>query len=511
MTSQLIISVSAWDVRAALVEDGRLAELHVERAQAREPTGNIYLGRVRRVLPGMAAAFVDLGLDKPGYLFVQEAASSLHELTESWLREAREEEDLPLQPPVKLPTPPIEDILTEGQDLLVQVSRPPLGNKGARLTTHISLPGRYLVYLPTVSHLAVSRRLAPESERQRLKGLLADLRPEEGGLIARTASAGQSPETLAAERDTLLALWKTIGQKQHTASPPALIYRELPTIRRLVRDLVSPEVTRLVVDDAGAYEKIVHYLKLERADQNPLVELYREAESLFAAFHVEEDWQRLLAPQVWLKSGGYLVIDTTEALTAIDVNTGRFTQGRDLEDTILTTNLEAAREAARQIRLRNLSGLIVVDFIDMENPDHRALLHQTLQEALQPDRSRTTVYPVSPLGLVEMTRQRLRDSLPQAVTQTCSCCRGRGAVLSPRVVAHDILRQLDLESREFPGCRLTVTAHPEVIALVKEEGQAFLRELRAGQQPLIFFTEDPQAPEARFEVTRELRQGEEKV
>lgn len=510
MTSQLIISVSRWDVRAALVEDGRLAELHLERFQARDPTGNIYLGRVRRVLPGMAAAFVDLGLDKPGYLFVQEAASSLQEITASWLREAQDEEP-PLQTRLRMPTPPIEDLLTEGQDLLVQVSRPPLGNKGPRLTTHISLPGRYLVYLPTVSHIAVSRRLAPDSERQRLQDLLADLKPEEGGLVARTASAGQAPEPLAAERDTLVARWKKISQKQHTVSPPALVYQELPTIRRLVRDLVSREVARVVVDDPGAYEKIGEYLHLERAAQVPLVELYRGPESIFAAFHLEEDWRRVLAPRVWLKSGGYLVIDSTEALSAIDVNTGRFTRGRDLEETILTTNLEAAREAARQIRLRNLSGLIVVDFIDLENPAHRALVGQTLEESLQSDRARTTVYPMSPLGLVEMTRQRLHDSLAQTATETCPCCRGRGRVLSLLVVAHDILRQLALEAREFSGCRLTVTAHPEVIARVQEDGKDFFKELEAGQQILIDLTEDSQLPKDSFDITRELRREGEKV
>jgi len=510
MSSQLIISVSPWDVRAALVEDGRLAELHVERSHGQEPTGNIYQGRVRRVLPGMAAAFVDLGLDKPGYLFAQEAAASLHEIPESWLRE-EQEEDLPVKTSLRLPTPPIEDLLTEGQGLLVQVSRPPLGNKGARLTTQVSLPGRYLVYLPTVSHLAVSRRLSPESERQRLKHVLEDLKPQEGGLIARTASAGQSPETLAAERDVLVERWKKIRHKQHTVVSPALLYQELPTIRRLVRDLVSPDVTRLVVDDVKAYDKILDYLELERMGQPPVVELYHGQESLFSAFHLEEDWQRLLTPQVWLKSGSYLVIDTTEALTAIDVNTGRFTGGRDLEDTILTTNLEAAREAARQIRLRNLSGLIVVDFIDMENPDHRGLVRQTFEKALQNDRARTTVYPMSPLGLVEMTRQRLRDSLLQAVTQTCPCCRGRAVVLSPLVVAHDILRQLSLESREFSSCRLSVTAHPEVIALVKQEGEEFLRELKAGRQILVDLAEDPHHPRDRFDLARELRQGEEKV
>ena len=510
MSSQLIMSVSPWDVRVALVEDGRLAELHVERSDKREPTGNIYQGRVRRVLPGMAAAFVDLGLDKPGYLFAQEAASAFHEIPESWLRE-EQEEDLPLKPSLRLPAPPIEDLLAEGQELLVQVSRPPLGSKGARLTTQISLPGRYLVYLPTVSHLAVSRRLAPESERQRLYTLMEDLQPEEGGLIARTASAGQSREILAAERDTLVARWNQIRHKQHTATAPALLYQELPVIGRLVRDLVSPEVTRVVVDDADAYEKMMASLKLEGTNQATLVELYTGQEPIFSAFHLEEDWRRLLAPRVWLKSGGYLVIDTTEALTAIDVNTGRFTRGRDLEDTILTTNLEAAREAARQIRLRNLSGLLVVDFIDMEYPAQRELVHQTFQESFQKDRARTTIYPMSLLGLVEMTRQRLRDSLAQVVNSTCPCCRGQGAVLSPLVVAHDILRQLAWEAREFAHCRLTVTAHPEIIALVKQEGEIFFRELHAGRQIFIHFTEDTHVPRDQFDIIRELRKGEEKV
>lgn len=510
MPSLLIISVSPWDVRAALVKDGRLAELHMEHSHRQEPTGNIYQGRVRRVLPGMAAAFVDLGLDKPGHLFAPEASSSFNEIPESWLQEKREENHW-LKTSLRLPLPPIEDLLTEGQELLVQISRPPLGSKGARLTTQISLPGRYLVYLPTVSHLAVSRRLALESERQRLKQLLEALKPGEGGLIARTASAGLSLETLTAERDALVALWGKIRQKQRTVSAPALLHQEIPPLRRLVRDLISPDVTRLVVDDFGAYARILEYLKLEKACQALLVEQYTGQGPLFSAFHLEEDWRRLLAPQVWLKSGGYLIIETTEALTAIDVNTGRFTRGRDLEDTILTTNLEAAREAARQIRLRNLSGLIVVDFIDMENPAQRELVGQTLQESLQNDRARTTVYPMSPLGLVEMTRQRLRDSLVQLATETCPCCQGQGAVLSTLVVAHDILRQLAWEAREFAHCRLTVMAHPEVISLVKQEGEGFFKELKASRQILIHLAEDSQHRRDRFDITRELRNGGEKV
>ena len=505
MPGQLIISVSPWDVRAALVEDGRLAEMYVECPHRQDPTGNIYLGRVRRVIPGMAAAFVDLGLKKPGYLFAEEAAPFVNDLPESWFKEEKGER--PLRPP----TPPIEDLVAEGQELLVQVWRPPLGNKAARLTTHISLPGRYLVYLPTQAQLAVSRRLAPEQERQRLKPILEELKPREGGLIARTAAAGQTLATLAAEKEALVALWKQIRRKEKKAAAPALLYQELPIIRRLVRDLISPEVTRVVVDDPAAADEIREHLRLEQVHRATVIDLYQGPEPIFVNFAVEEDWERLLAPQVWLKSGGYLIISPTEALTAIDVNTGRNVRGRDLMETILSTNLEAAREIARQVRLWNLSGIIVVDFIDMEEPAHRDLVWQTLQESLKKDRARTTVYPISPLGLVEMTRQRLGDSLAQALTETCPCCRGQGAVLSALTAAHDLLRQLAGEVREFPGCRLTVQAPPEVIALVQAEGEDFLKGIRDPGQGVVLFIEAPHFPLGQFDIARELRKEGEKV
>jgi|UniRef100_A0A7V6A3L3 ribonuclease G len=504
MPSQLIISVSPWDVRAALVEDGRLAELYVERPAQQDPTGNIYVGRVQKVLPGMAAAFVDVGLDKPGYLFAQEAAPLLDYIPELWLQGEKEER---LSPP---PTPPIDDLVSEGQDLMVQVWRPPVRTKGPRLTTHISLPGRYLVYLPTHPHLAVSRRLAPEAERRRLLQLLMEVKPREGGLIARTASAGQTLETLAAERDKLVALWQQIRRTSQKASAPALLYQELPVMRRLVRDLVTPEVTRIMVDDSAAADKITEYLTPGPAHRVPVVELYQGSEPLFAHAALEEDWQRLLAPQIWLKSGGSIVIESTEALTAIDVNSGKFIRGRDLAHTILTTNLEAAREIARQVRLRNLSGIIVIDFIDMETAAHREMVCKTLKEVLQRDRARTTVYPISPLGLVEMTRQRLRDSLGQMVTEPCRACRGRGALLSTVVAAHDLLRQLALEVREFPGCRFTIKAQDQIIALANQEGKDFLKELKDKDKVQINFRAAPDLAGQTFEILRELQEREEK-
>jgi ribonuclease G len=367
------------------------------------------------------------------------------------------------------------------------------------------------VYLPTQAHLAVSRRLTPETERQRLLSLLEDLRPKEGGLIARTASAGQPLEPLAAEKEALVALWRQIRQKKKTAAAPALVYQELPMIRRLVRDLLPPEATRLVADDPAAAREIRDYLHLEGVHPSLTVEVYQGQDPIFSHFALEEDWRRLLAPQIWLKSGGYLIISPTEALIAIDVNTGRFVRGRDLGETILTTNLEAALEIARQVRLRNLSGIIVVDFIDMEDPAHRQQVWQTLQESLKKDRARTTVYPISPLGLVEMTRQRLGDSLAQVVTEPCPCCQGQGANLSPLTAAHDLLRQLAWEVREFPGCRLSVEAHPEVIALAKAEGKDFLREIQAAGHVRIEFAEASHLPRGQFGITRELQEGGEKV
>jgi ribonuclease G len=499
MNSQLIISVSPWDVRAALVEDGRLAEIYVERAGRQDPTGNIYKGRVVKVLPGMAAAFVDVGLDRPGYLFAQEAAPYLQDLPVSWQPEDGEAGRL------RPPMPPIQDLVAEGQDLLVQVWRPSLGSKGARLTTHVSLAGRFLVYLPTQAQRAVSRRLAPETERQRLKALLEDLELREGGLIARTASAGQTLATLAGEKEALVARWGQIRQKYRQAAAPDRLYEELPLLRRLVRDLVSPEVARIMVDDPTAGEEIKAYLQLEQVNRPLVIDLYQGQEPILAKLGLEEDWRRLLAPQVWLKSGGYLVIDPTEALTAIDVNSGRNVRGRDFDDTILTTNLEAAREIARQVRLRNLSGIIVIDFIDLEAPAPRELVYQTLKEALQRDRARTTVYPMSPLGLVEMTRQRLGDSLARLVREPCPCCGGQGAALSPVTVAHDLLRQLTCEVREFPGCALTVLARPEVIARVEEQGRDFLRELAEKGKIRLNFKEASYLPRDNFDIIRELQ------
>jgi ribonuclease G len=500
MANLLLISVSEWDTRVAFLEDGRLAEFYVEGRDQNGPVGNIYKGRVIRLLPGMAAAFVEVGLDRPAYLFAEDVTTRQEdEFFQVWLKGEMDE------PPAgrRLPPATINDLLHESQEVLVQVLRGPAANKGARLTTHISLAGHYLVYMPTLPQLGVSRRINDETERQRIKTLLEELRPAEGGLIARTASRGQSLEKLTRERDLLMRIWQRVLAKKETAPCPGLLHQELEAARRVVRELYSPEVDRVLVDDPGAFERIADYLESLSPYEKFRVELYTGPEPIFSHFGLEIDWGKLLAPRVWLKSGGYLLIDTTEALTAIDVNTGRFVGRNHLEETILKTNLEAAREIARQLRLRNIGGLIVIDFIDQEKAANRDLVYQTLLEALSRDRAKTTVLPISSLGLVEMTRQRLRSSLAQTITEPCGACGGKGLALTPHILACDLLRQLAAEAQEFPGHHLNLAAHPQVTAILKEDGARLLARLTREHQVQVTLSPQPQFARDHYVITHE--------
>jgi ribonuclease G len=397
----------------------------------------------------------------------------------------------------------IDDLLHEDQEVLVQVLRGPSANKGARLTTHISLAGHYLVYMPTLNQLGVSRRINDEPERQRIKALLEELRPAEGGLIARTASRDQTQEKLTRERDLLLSIWQRVLAKKATAPCPGLLHQDLEAARRVVRELYSPQVDRVLVDDPAAFERIADYLESLSPYEKFRVELYTGSEPIFSHFGLEIDWGKLLAPRVWLKSGGYLLIDTTEALTAVDVNTGRFVGRNHLEETILKTNLEAAGEIARQLRLRNIGGLIVIDFIDQEKVANREPVYQTLVEALSRDRAKTTVLPISALGLVEMTRQRLRSSLAQTVTEPCGACGGKGLALTPQIRACDLLRQLAAEAREFPGHHLSLAAHPQVTAILQEDGARLLARLTREHQVQVTLSPQPQFARDHYTITRE--------
>jgi ribonuclease G len=508
MANSLLISVAECDTRVALLEEGRLAEFFLERHHQSDPTGNIYKGRVTKVLPGLGAAFVDVGLSRPGYLFVEEVSNRFDDFFNFWLKDQKEPAASPESPARRLPPAPIEDLLHEGQEVVVQVFRGPMGDKGARLTTHISLPGHFLVFIPNFDHLGVSRRIIEEGERGRLKGVLEDLKPPAGGLIARTVSEGQSPERLARERDHLLNLWQALKEKKETAAAPALLHQDYEAARRVVREVFSPEINRIVVDNPGAYEQIVQFLESLSPFYRSQVELYDDPEPIFSHFGLEIDWKKLLSPRVWLKSGGYLMFDTTEALTSIDVNTGKFVGRHQFQETILKTNLEAAREIARQLRLRNIGGLVVIDFIDLEKTAHREQVHQTLVEACKRDRSKTSILPMSSLGLVEMTRQRLRDSLYQTATEFCVCCGGLGTVLTPLTLAHDIMRQLAGEAREFPGSHLLINTHPQVVDILKQEGESLINRLTVEYRVKIDISPQPLFPREYFEIQREWGEKE---
>ncbi|MDD2900922.1 MAG: Rne/Rng family ribonuclease [Syntrophales bacterium] len=503
MANTLLVSVAECDTRVALLEEGRLAEFYLERHHQSDPTGNIYKGRVTKVLPGLGAAFVDVGLSRPGYLFVEEVSDRFDDFFNFWLKDQQESAETPEPPARRLPAAPIEDLLHEGQELVVQVFRGPLGDKGARLTTHISLPGHFLVFIPNLSHVGVSRRITEEGERSRIKSILEELKTPAGGLIARTASQGESREKLARERDYLLNLWQTLKQKKENTAPPALLHQDYEAARRVVREVFGPEINRIVVDDPGAYAQIVQFLESLSPSYLSRVELYDSQEPIFSHFGLEIDWKKLLAPRVWLKSGGYLMFDVTEALTSIDVNTGKFVGRNQFQETVLKTNLEASREIARQLRLRNIGGLIVIDFIDLEKAAHREQVYQTLVEACKRDRAKTSILPVSSLGLVEMTRQRLKDSLYQMATELCGCCGGLGTVLTPLTLAHDIMRQLAGEAREFPGSHLLVTTHPQVAVILQQEGENLITRLTADHQVKITISQQPLFPREYFEIQRE--------
>ena len=470
MATTLLINSRSYQTRVALVSSGSLLELYQERTIRGGLAGNVYLGRVARVLPGMQAAFVDIGLAKAAFLYVGDVH---HPPVMSDLLNGDQ-----VQKPESGHTQ-IEDMLSEGQDLLVQVSKEPLGSKGARITSHITLPGRNLVFMPTVDHVGVSRRITDEQERNRLRAVIEDLRPLGAGFIARTASEGASADKLMAEMDFLVSVWDAINRRSREASPPALLHQDLSVGLRAVRDLFAREVDHLVIDEPDMYRQVREFVSTFMPRLLDSVELYQDQRPIFDAYGVESEVTRALARRVWLKSGGYLVIEKTEALTAIDVNTGRYVGGHDLEETIVKTNLEAAKEIAYQLRLRDIGGLIIIDFIDMESPANRERVVTALREALGRDRSRTKVLAMSDLGLVEMTRKRVRESLGEGLTESCFYCNGLGSIKDPATVCFEIFRALerDCPCQDVSLVRLRV--HPRVAEVLLQEERYALEELES--------------------------------
>jgi ribonuclease G len=463
MSTEILINASTHEARAAVVENGVLQEVFLERPSRRGLISNIYKGRVSRVLPGMQAAFIEIGLERTAFLHASDILDPRHA-------------DLGVETPR---SDNIRELVCEGNEILVQVVKDPLGTKGARLTTYITLPSRYLVYMPQSRGVGVSARIENETERERLRAAVqAGVDPaENAGYIIRTAAEDAPPEALRADMLYLRKLWEFVRQKGLRTQPGRLVHADLPLHLRVLRDLMRPDVDRILIDQAGAHGEMRDFASGFMPHALPRLELYGEGRPLFELHHVEEEIQKALDRRVSLKSGGHLIIDQTESMTTIDVNTGAFVGHRNLEETIFRTNLEAAVTIARQLRLRNLGGIIIIDFIDMEEADHRRQVIQALEKALDDDHVKTHISSVSPLGLVEMTRKRTRESLEHLLCQSCPTCEGRGFVKTAETVCYEVFREIVRQSRQFECQQLMVLAHQDVIERLLDEESAALGEL----------------------------------
>ncbi|MBI1910985.1 MAG: Rne/Rng family ribonuclease [Deltaproteobacteria bacterium] len=435
--TEILINANPFERRVALLEQGRLVEFYVERTKDRGITGNIYKGKIVRVLPGMQSAFVEVGIQRTSFLHVSDIQEPFEDVEE----EGEEEHKTP-HPNVR-----IQDIIKEGQEILVQAAKEPIGTKGARVTSYISLPGRYLVFMPTYDKIAISRRIASEKERRRLREIVSSVRKEGYGFIIRTVCEGMEKEEIQADMVFLERLWDSIQKKKEQVKTPGLVYEELDLTLRIIRDSFTSDIDRLVINDREEYERAVKFIAEFMPHLSGRVELYDGKEDIFDAFGVEIELTDALEKKVWLRSGGHIVIDQMEALTAIDVNTGKYVGKKSSDETILKTNLEAVKEVVYQLRLRNIGGIIVIDFIDMAKAADREKVYNALKETLKADKARTNILKISELGIVEMTRKRVRESLAQSLCEPCPYCEGNGLVKARDTIIMDIYREL---SRELP-------------------------------------------------------------
>jgi ribonuclease G len=468
---QLVVSSTPWEVRVALVEDGLPIEYLQEWRQNRGNAGSIYKGRVTKVLPGMQAAFVEIGEEKAGFLYISEISEELIDDGEGEPEEdggGRRRSNRGQK---------IQDLLKADQEVLVQIAKESIGTKGARLTSHISLPGRYVVLMPTESHVGVSRRISGDKERHRLREIIHRLKPEGHGVIIRTEAEDCSEEELAADLTYLTRAWERIRRDAEAIAAPALIHADLDVVLKAVRDLFTSDTDRLLIDSKEDYKRVEEFVKTFQPHLRPRLAHYAGKEPLFDAMQIEGELRKVLERKIWLKSGGHLTIDQAEALVAIDVNTGRFVGKGNLEETVLKTNLEAVKEIARQIRLRNLGGIIVLDLIDMNEHKNREKVSRSLEEALRPDKANTKILKISEFGLVEMTRKRTRESVLQQQTKACPCCEGKGFIKDPVAVCHEIFRELLRQAPRTREKRLEVRAHPEVVTLLLDAKRGVLEEI----------------------------------
>ncbi len=483
MDKKLVINVAEHETRVALLEHGMIAELFIKRQDDADITGNIYKGRVQRVLPGMQAAFVNIGLKQAAFIHVHDVFNNQEEEFGALFEQRCEaddddiEESAPKIPVLKSKSLQIEDLISENQELMVQVAKSPIGSKGARVTSHISLPGRFLVIMPNSDHIGVSRRIIDESERIRLREAVTSLRNDHTGYIVRTVAEGINTNRLAEEMEFLNNLWKNIQKKSPAASAPSLLHRELNISLRAVRDLLIHEADKMIIDSRQGYESIITFVESYMPGLKESIELYHGPEPIFDAFDLEGDISRVLNKKVWLKSGGYVVIEHTEALVAVDVNTGRYTGTHNLEETALKTNLEAVKEIVYQIRLRDIGGIIIIDFIDMEKQSNQEKVFNALKEALKRDRSKTHVLPISEIGLVQMTRKRVRRPLTSILCEPCLNCEGEGYRISRQTICYQIYRAILREAQDMTGSKLTLNVNPEIAELLHGEENNIINSL----------------------------------
>jgi ribonuclease G len=489
IAQEVLVNLAPRETRAALLENGLLQEVFIERASHRGLVSNIYKGRVSRVLPGMQAAFIDIGLERTAFLHASDIAPP--ELNEDGIESPRAEN--------------IRELVSEGREILVQVLKDPIGTKGARLTTYITIPSRYLVYLPKGQGIGVSARIEDDAERTRLRELVTDLlnlsqHEHFGGYIVRTVAEGASHEALRADMLFLRRLWELISQRAIEVAPGELVHEDLPLASRLLRDQLASGMERVLVDNEDAYRRMVDFTGTFVPELTGRIEHYKGDRPIFDLYGVEDELERALDRRVQLKSGGHLVIDQTEAMTTIDVNTGAYVGHRNLEETIFRTNLEASEAIARQLRLRNLGGIIIVDFIDMIEAGHRRQVMQSLERNLAGDHARTQVCAVSPLGLVEMTRKRTRESLEHLLCQPCPTCSGKGMIKSAETVCYEVFREIARQACRFDFQEVLLLASGEVIELLLDEESAALAALEEDTGKAIRLQQEASYAQDQYDV-----------
>ncbi|MDR3089311.1 MAG: Rne/Rng family ribonuclease [Desulfobulbaceae bacterium] len=482
MSVDILINARNYETRLALVEHGVLSEFHIQRPTEKGMTGNLYKGKIVRVLPGMQAAFVDIGLERTGFLYVDDvyvadAGQFPDPSDESPPVHTSDPEQESDTPPKRGPQFRIEQLLTEGQTVLAQINKEPIGTKGARLTCHITLPCRNLVFLPLTDHVGISRKIEDEAIREQLREKIMAIRPQGSGFIVRTVAESASLEELEADMEFLLNLWEDVRQRVETVAAPSLIYEDLDITLRSVRDLFTPDVDRLIVDSPQAHAKIVAFARTFAPALLKRLALYQGETPLFEAHGIESEISRAIEKKVWLRSGGYIIIESTEALSVIDVNTGRYVGKCNLSETIFKTNMEAAVEIAYQLRLRNIGGIIIIDFIDMEEEEQRETLYAAFKEAMKRDKSRINILKLSEFGLVQMTRKRNSESLYQLMCEPCLYCRGEGMLKSRRTICYEIFRKIDRNAKSVGGNTVTVRAHPDIAEMLSGEAEAPLLQL----------------------------------